>query len=74
MLVLGICGGVTNLTRSYLNRTGKYDEFRFLVAREHTLTFPTGLQGEDLNFVLPNAELPSDGSTFTQCKSQAILF
>ncbi len=67
-MVLGICGGVASLTRGYLMRTGKYEEFRSLVERDHNLAFSEGLKGENIRFIRPTAKLPSDGSSFTLCK------
>ncbi len=56
-LLLGICGSVGDITSRYLERTGKYAEFRSRLEWLYNLTFADGIIGEDIDFVLPNAEL-----------------
>jgi hypothetical protein len=66
-LLLGICGGVGDITIRYLERTGKYAEFRSRLEWLYNLTFADGIIGEDIDFVLPNAKIPNVSSPFTGC-------
>ena len=69
-MALAVSGGVVDLVREYLVRTGKYDEFRSIVARETNYTFPQGLDGENVEFALPNERLFDNGSRFSICRSK----
>ncbi len=66
-LLLGICGGVGDITSRYLERTGKYAEFRSRLEWLYNLTFANGIIGEDIDFALPNAKLPNVSPPFTGC-------
>jgi hypothetical protein len=66
-LLLGICGGVGDITSRYLERTGKYAEFRSRLEHLYNVTFADGIIGEDIDFVLPNAKLPNVSPPFTGC-------
>jgi hypothetical protein len=66
-LLLGICGGVGDITSRYLNRTGKYAEFRSRLEWLYNVTFADGIIGEDIDLVLPNAKLPNVSPPFTGC-------
>jgi hypothetical protein len=67
-LVLGISGGISNITRRFLQRTNKYPEFFVIIESEYNATFAGGLCGENIDFMLPKSELPKTGAFFTQCK------
>ncbi len=73
-LVLAICGGVKNLTRGYLEGTGKYEELSTIINRDHSTVFTSALDGEATPFGVPTVELPGNGSTFADYQSMQVSF
>jgi hypothetical protein len=61
VLLLGICEGVRELTRHFLRRTEKYEEFVGLLNDEFNSTFGNNIAGEHVDFLLPNATIPNSG-------------
>ncbi len=65
LVVLAIAGGVSNLTRSFLNDSGKLDEFNQRIKYEWTLLFGNEtLEGSDIEFARPSAQLANDNKRF----------
>ena len=63
-IVVAYSGGVGNIVKRYLQRTGKFEEFRTLVDEEWTRVFADGLHGEDIGFILPSHTLPDNNQRF----------
>jgi hypothetical protein len=70
ILMLAVCGGVSELTRRYLRRTEKYTQLLDLLDAEFNLAFHEGINGEQLDFVLPNAHLSKNLSSATCCRGE----
>ncbi len=67
--MLGILGGVSEINAAGLIAEGKYNRFYNVINREWNLKFPT-LSGENLPFVVPDAQIPRDKmSDFPTCYS-----
>eukprot|EP01114_Cavostelium_apophysatum_P006357 TRINITY_DN1762_c0_g1_i1.p1 TRINITY_DN1762_c0_g1~~TRINITY_DN1762_c0_g1_i1.p1 ORF type:complete len:513 (+),score=91.94 TRINITY_DN1762_c0_g1_i1:144-1682(+) len=57
--LVGMLGGISNITSTQMMQDGVYDRFTFVVNREYSLKFPS-LKGESIPFGLPSLSIPTD--------------
>ena len=68
--MMSLSGGLGEVTRQRMQLDGYYDRFAEVVEREYTLAFGTVLAGEDLEYGLPTASIPTNIlGDFTTCTS-----
>jgi len=71
--ILAYCGGVGNITKRYLARSAKLEEFQKINDDEWRRIFNETLNGENISFALPSFAFPDNGGRL-QCLSGLFYF